>query len=151
MYIYVDSAASSDLFPDNDCKNFIVELSQTLDTRNCFLGLVELMIDLPNSYKFGAASAGESTLYVLVSECADSLVGGHSHPVLRMISVRGIDIRRKAIVRFPDVLYVPVKEHLISRLTVRLVGIDTCCSDSTANVLPLIGVTRCTFHLKKGY
>ena len=150
MYIYADSNASSGLFPNNTPQNFIVELSQTLDTRNCYLGLQELIIDATDDFKYGTADVSKSTFYVLVSECGDSLVGEHSHPVLRMLSLRGIDARRKAVIRFSNVMYLPIKEHLISRLTVRLVRAEDCCSDSPEK-LPIQGITRCTFHLKKGY
>ena len=148
MYLYVNNRASSEVFPNNSPINFITEFSQTIDTRDSCIGLCEIAMDLSRG-AFDPRDLPRTGFYVMVSECDESYVGGHTHPVVRMFSSNEFFVRLRAVLRFPDVIYVPLKEFNLSRLSVKIVKASDCCTDNSAESINAKGLTYCTFHIKK--
>jgi hypothetical protein len=164
MYIYISSADSLDAYPHNTPQHFTAELSQTLYTKSQGIGLREISLHpITTSENVHIDSVDETDkttplhtnnvknevyMYVMVAQCSNVDVHGHRHPVVRMLTSSDFT-HNSSILRFPDVLYVPLKEYNISQITVsiRPVNIEnsSCCVE---NKNLLTGITRCTFHIQ---
>jgi hypothetical protein len=162
MYIYVSSADSLDAYPHNNAQNFTSNLSQILYTKSQAIGLREIVIHPVSSSDFVSANNSisdnaantfqgkekEVYMYVMLTQCANVEVHGHRHPIVRMLTTSEFT-QNSSILRFPDVLYVPIKEYNLSHITVTIRPADIinsgCCIQSD-NILK--GITRCTFHIQ---
>ena len=149
MFFYVASSDSKKLYSHNSPAEFTSQLSQTVTTKYCLLGLVDLSIEVTQDIK--KETVRDSMIYIMVNECSDSEVGGHRHPVIRVISLKEFTNKAKAILRFPNILYVPIKKNFINSISVSIRSVDQCCSRQQDDQdIDLQGVTRCTFHIKTG-
>lgn len=149
MYLYLNSQDSINSYPDNTPANFTCQFSRSLNTKNTSLGLCELIVDIGEDVFAQKYDVSANTAYLMVSECANSEVGGHNHPVVRMFSLRDFSLKSKSVLRFEKIIYVPLKEYITPSVTVKIIQVDECCVDKPSVKLPLKGITRCTFHLKK--
>jgi hypothetical protein len=162
MLIYISSSDSLDSYPLNNPHEFTVNLSQTFYTQGKAIGLREICLtrkkvtsiddSLEREEGDVSRSAAESEshnvyLYVMVTQCSNSECNGHRHPVLRMIGLNEFS-DTSSIIRFPDVLFIPLKEHNLNRISVCIRLSPTksshCCIQSE-NLLS--GETRCTFDI----
>jgi hypothetical protein len=168
-----------DDYPQNNGQDFTVNLSQTIYCKNKVLGLREIAltptlskdsniavesdinkmdyednVDSGEAYGFTTNDSQDKEkemdiyLYVMVMQCSNSEAHGHKHPILRMLSLNEFK-GDSAILRFPDVLYIPLKEHNLSHITVsiRLAGGgDSNCCAEIHNLLK--NNTRCTFDIQ---
>jgi hypothetical protein len=140
-FAYVSSEDSKEAFPNNSPGHFTSILSQPTITRGCNLGLCEISIE-PDRAVLSPKSENYDIYYVMVSECAGSNINSHKHPVLRMLSLKEFTCE-KPVLRFQDLIYVPIKQEIISSLTVYLRKASHCCE--TTKAIPVSGTTRCTF------
>jgi hypothetical protein len=154
MYIYLSSVDSLHTYPHNNSTDFTCDLSQVLDTKFKSLGLKEISLNpkLSDSQKAEVTSKknedSEVFLYVIVSQCYASEAHSFKQPIMRMLSLnefKGVS----TLVRFPDVCYIPIKEHYLASLSVsiRLADSDGSGLDCIPSSL-FTGITRCTFHLQ---
>ena len=149
MFFYVASSDSKKLYVHNSPEEFTSQLSQTITTKSCMLGLIDLTLEVSQGIK--KESVGDTMCYVMVNECGDAEVRGHKHPIARIISLKEFTNKTKAVLRFPDILYVPIKKNFINTISVAIRSVDSCCSGAQDDDnLDLLGVTRCTFHIKSG-
>ena len=147
MYLCTASSDSKDIYPLNSPQKYTSELSQIISTKHHVIGLVKISFEVTKDIK--NESVFDSMAYVMVNECADSEVSGHSHSVIRMISLKEFTNRSRAILRFANVLYVPIEKQAINTITVHIRTVDGCCDWDSTQDLELTGITRCTFHIKQ--
>lgn len=145
MYVYVASTDSTSAYPSNGPSSFTVQLSQPISVRGpqAYLGLQELAIDRRN-LAMCSNGAEDILFYVLVSECSSAFVGTHTHPVVRLVSLKEFN-PRSSLLRFSDVIYAPLKEHNISSLSIQIRRADDCCTEPPAELRH--GTTTCSFHI----
>lgn len=145
---YLTSEDSIKLYPANSGHEFTCQLSQMFPTPTHMLGLVEISFEVSKDVR--KLANRDAMLHIMVDVCRDCEVGSHKHPVLRQVSLREYLLKSTPILRFPNVLYLPIRQDYMNSITVSVRLADKCCSSARlASDLNISGVTRCTFRMKE--
>ena len=130
-YLFLSSADGTVFHPENDAKNFIVELNQPLQLNNnwtCALLDITLNIRLPNS---------ADLLNVYCDLCDNSVVNLKRLPILRRIAFQN----GTQTFQFP--YYIPISRDQIQRFRIYIA--DAHGEQQSIHIQSL----SCTLHLKK--
>lgn len=150
MYVYVKSSDSLTSYPLNNSHSFTCQLSQPITVSpRAYIGLQELAIDLRNlrtARPRRKAFFDDDLFYVMVSECSSSFASTHTHPIVRMVSLKEFSAG-PSLLRFSDVIYIPLKVQVIPTLSIQLRSVDKCCSEEEADSPIQKGITSCVFHI----
>lgn len=159
MYIYTSSVDSLTSHPTNNATSFTSILSQPLHVRSHYIGLTEISITpKPVAAKTGdknGAAVDDSSctrdssgyIYVMLPQCDTSESHGHRYPILRMVALSEFT-STNPIIRFPDTVYIPLKEYNLSAITVLLADAPDAKSGCCIATSHVTGITRCTFHVR---
>jgi hypothetical protein len=135
MYIYLDSGASSDIFPDNTAASFRTRLSRPL---NLYGPHEVAVLDV----KFPKLTSGYKTEYIMLksSICVDSFVDSSQSPVMARFSSAAVAGRNT---QFTTPRYVRLN-------TQNLHTLDVYLTDARGHRPSFeSGDLLCTLHVKK--
>lgn len=146
MLVYLDSGDSLELHPDNTPTSFTVQMPDSLINEHYqspngrwFLTLLDLTVP-PLSSKLDKWDI----VYVTCQQVVSSVRGANYEPILRAFTAG--EIKRHNFVRFPSLIYLPVKRAELKTFTITLTdgrGKIVECPDKKLDQRS----TKCTLEL----